>query len=392
MHAHEALRAVAVEGHERPGERGEDRQLALVAGRARRQLAAQRERPLERPRGAGVVVQALGGVGGVRVPPDRLVGGARGLVVRGDQAARGVEVRVLRALQGVRRAQVVMAALGRAQRLVRGLADAAVAEVVGVEPLGAHDAAPPELVEAADEGLFADVARVGQNGGREVAADRRRDPGELAGRDGQAGEPGRDHRLHLAAGELAAGLDGLHEEQRIALRVREQPLRLGLVEGRPGHPLRQQAGLGAAQPPQLDLRQPVERREPRHQLGDGMLGVDLLPPRGGRDQERRRALRPQQIVQELEGRVVEPLKVVGDQQQRRAGGECLGERGEQPPALLGLGQRLRPSQLGEQPRELAHVRTVEPAAAAGRAPPSAATPRPARTRLRPRRDRRGPRR
>src|SRR5437879_3484801 len=73
-----------------------------------------------------------------------------------------------------RHPEVVIAALGGAQRLIGGFPDAAVAKVVGVPLVGAHDAAPPELVEAADERLVVELARFGQHRGGELATDRRR--------------------------------------------------------------------------------------------------------------------------------------------------------------------------------------------------------------------------
>ena len=79
VHALEALGAVAVEGVERGGERGQQLQLALGVGR-------QRERALERPHGARVVVQALRGVGGADVVAIRLVERARRLVLRRQHA------------------------------------------------------------------------------------------------------------------------------------------------------------------------------------------------------------------------------------------------------------------------------------------------------------------
>ena len=56
MHLDEALRAIALQGNQRGGQRRENRQLAAVTLLTRRQLGAQREGALERACGAGVVV------------------------------------------------------------------------------------------------------------------------------------------------------------------------------------------------------------------------------------------------------------------------------------------------------------------------------------------------
>ena len=99
----------------------------------------------------------------------------------------------------------------------------------------------------------------------------------------------------------------------------------------------------------------------------GWRDVDLLAPRRRGHEQPRAGLGAHEVVQELERLKVAPLHVVGDQQQRRGGGEERpGDRVEEPLAVLALGQRLGGrevgplgEQLGQQPRELGQVRAIE---------------------------------
>jgi hypothetical protein len=78
-------------------------------------------------------------------------------------------------------------------------------------------------------------------------------------------------------------------------------------------------------------------------------------------------------VEELEGLLVGPVQVVGDQQQRPGRGQHRpGERLEQQPPLVGAGRRLgreragrRLAHLREDADELAQVRRVEPSQVPG---------------------------
>ena len=396
VHAHEALRAIAVEGYERAGSAvriaSSRSSRALLGGRSRHSASA-RSSTRAAPawscrRCAASAAYEYHRTASSATPAASWCAAIRRSRRRGPHPGRA-PARALRA--------VVMAALGRAQGLVGGLADAAVAEVVGVEPLGAHDAAPPELVEAADEALFVALARVGQHGRRELAADRRGDPGELAGRGGQAGEPRRDHGLHLAAGRLGRppgrprrGTADCPRSRRTAGPSRPR-------RGASGHPLGQQAGLGAAQP--LAARSPSAR--------SSAAGPASARPTGCcASISSRRAVAAtssgaapcgaQQVVQELERRAVEPLQVVGDQQQRRPGREDrLGERSNSRWRCSARAERLRGDRRARAAgaRARSGVRAVEPAQARRRAARRAqpGDDRPVGER-RPRRGTSGPRR
>ena len=258
VHLDEPLRAVAVEGDQRRGQRGEDRELARLALAGGRELAAERQRTLERPGGARGVVPALRGLGRADMPADRLVGGARGLVVRGERRAGGIDVGAVRPLERARHAEMEVPPLRGTQRLVRGLADAAVTEVVGVEPVGAHDPAPPQLVEPADERLLVETAGVGQDRAGELAADRRGDARQLVRRPGEPRQPRGDHRLDpVAVAAFRAGLDGLDEEQRVALGLGEQALGLGLAE-----PLPSIRSASRSDSPRLSRSSPISVQRP----------------------------------------------------------------------------------------------------------------------------------
>ena len=82
------------------------------------------------------------------------------------------------------------AAPGRAEGGVGDLADAVVGEVVGVGALVADDPPPPQLVQAADQGLLVGLAGLGEHVGGELAADGGGHADQVAGRRGQPGQPG----------------------------------------------------------------------------------------------------------------------------------------------------------------------------------------------------------
>ena len=213
--------------------------------------------------------EALRRVGCSHVPRDGIARCAGRVVLRGEEARCRVEVAFVSLLERPCDAQVVATALGGRQCLVGDIADAAVAEVVGIEGVGAHDAPTPQLVERSDERLLVDVAGAGQHRRGELSSDGRRDAGQLAGRCGEAGESGRDHGLDLAAfrrrrarGVLGAALNGLDQEQRVALRLGEQARRLGGLERRAGHAFGKELGVGATEPAELDLGEPSRLSSP----------------------------------------------------------------------------------------------------------------------------------
>ncbi len=71
-----------------------------------------------------------------------------------------------------------------------------------------------------------------------------------------------------------------------------------------------------------------------------MGGLDVLTAHGRHHEQPRARLHPQQVVQEPAGLPVGVLEVVHDQEQRlRAGDHDRGDRVEQPPPLIALGQR-----------------------------------------------------
>ena len=81
-----------------------------------------------------------------------------------------------------------MAGRRRAERGVGGLADFPMAEVVGAGAPRTNDAPAPQLVEAPHEALLAGAAGIGEDLDRELPADRRRHPGQLGSRLGQASQ------------------------------------------------------------------------------------------------------------------------------------------------------------------------------------------------------------
>ena len=59
------------------------------------------------------------------------------------------------------------------------------------------------------------------------------------------------------------------------------------LEWRAGHAFGQELGVGATQPRQLDLGEPLAAEQSGHQLADRMLGIELLSACGGSDEDRR---------------------------------------------------------------------------------------------------------
>jgi hypothetical protein len=111
--------------------------------------------------------------------------------------------------------QVRAPSLGGPKRPVRDLTDAVVREVVAVRRAVAHDPAPPQLVQRADERVVAEPGRASEHVGGELAADRRRERRDVARGGGEAREPRLDHRLQARA--RGARPQRLDHEQRVAL-------------------------------------------------------------------------------------------------------------------------------------------------------------------------------
>src|SRR5215213_3996035 len=80
---------------------------------------------------------------------------------------------------------------------VGDLANLVVAEVVGVSASLAHDTAVPELVQTANQRIFAGVARISEDIRCELTADRRSKTYQVPGRLGQLREVVLDNGLHF---------------------------------------------------------------------------------------------------------------------------------------------------------------------------------------------------
>src|SRR5207237_7504108 len=120
-------------------------QPELEPGRARAWwlIFGQRQRALQRADRVGMGVQPLGGLRRPLMPADRLRGRAGVLVMQRDRR-RG---RVVAALECPRGREMRLALAWRAQRGVGGIADPAVAEVIGVRAVRADDSPTPQLVQ-----------------------------------------------------------------------------------------------------------------------------------------------------------------------------------------------------------------------------------------------------
>ena len=140
-------------------------------------------------------VDALGDDRRPQVVGDRQLPEPGGLAVRGDPGAdrrRGPPG--VAASERLGHAAVQAAALRRARLAVRDVPQLVVGEVVGVRPLLADDALPPELVERAHHGVF-----VAHQAHQHVEVERAPDHGggrrHLAGAVGQLRETPGDHRV-----------------------------------------------------------------------------------------------------------------------------------------------------------------------------------------------------
>jgi len=150
VHPVHPLGRVTFEGKERGRPRGEQPQLAPGRVGSGRQAFGQYQRAFQRAVSVGVGMQPLGGLRRPLMPANGLRGRAGVLVMQRDR--RGG--RVLASLEGPRGRQVRLAAARRAQRGIGGIADPAVAEVVGGRAVRADDPAPPQLVQRSYERLL----------------------------------------------------------------------------------------------------------------------------------------------------------------------------------------------------------------------------------------------
>jgi len=246
--------------------------------------------------------------------------------------------RVSAVLKRPRDREMRLAAARRAERGVGGIADPAMAEVVGVRTMRADDPAAPQLIQGADECLLRHSGSGGQHVRGERAPDRRADPGQLSGGPGQPRQAASDHRLHLRRGRGRIGPQRLDDEQRAALAVAVQAPEFGRVKRRPRDALGQQRRLRAAEPVKLDLGAAPERLQRRRQASEWMALVEFLAPGGCGDEQPCRRRRAHQVVDHAQGLRVGPLRIVDDQQQRcPCGQQRAPDRVEQPVPQLRLG-------------------------------------------------------
>ena len=345
LRAGQALGREAFEHRQRSDECRGERQLAL-------RIAHQLERAAQDAYRVGIRVHPERVLGRPLVPHHGLVGGAAAVELRGDDRRVSGTVR-----ERPSDPQMRAPPLGGTKRPVCHLTDAVVCEVVAVGRAVAHDPAPPQLIERADERVVAEPCRASEHAGGELAADRRRERRDVARGGGEPREPRLDYRLHARA--RGARPQRLDHEQRVSLRLAEQPLGLGVGQCPSGEPLRQHGGLGAREAVELDLLDPFERAQTGHEL---VQPVRVLRARGRSYEQPRVRLAAQQVVEELERLLIGPMQIVGDEEDRRGGGqERPRDRVEQPLALLVGGQRLRHAgDLGQDAAELAQPSGVEP--------------------------------
>ncbi|HWH05996.1 MAG TPA: hypothetical protein VNT23_06140, partial [Gaiellaceae bacterium] len=189
-----------------------------------------------------------------------------------------------------------------------------------------NDTAPPQLVQTADEDLVAGVAGVGEDLGSELATDRRGETRQPGRRIGQPCQPCGDNRMdllgHLASrrrDRLGLAVQRLDEEQWVAFAFVVEALGLALCHRFAQNPLGEQSRLRSVKATEADLAGYAARLERGHELTHGVITVGLLAAGGRRHEQSRLRFRTQQVMDELQGLHVAPLKVVGDQQERRSG-------------------------------------------------------------------------
>ena len=338
VHLRHPRGCVALVRHQRRRERRQQPQPEHRCAGAGREVLRELQRALERVDGVGMGVQPLGGLRCPLMPADGL-GGRTGVLVVKCERRRGSAFAVL---ERPRDREMCLAAAGRAERGVGAVADPAMAEVVGVGAVGADDPATPELVQGVHERRLVEPAGGrGEHVGGERAADRRGDPGELGRRRRQLGQATSDDCLHLLSGRRRVGLQRLHHEQRIALAVAVEALEFGRVQRRVADARGQQRRLLAAEPAELDLAEASARSQGSSQRGQRVARVELLAAGGRGDQQPGRRRRAHEVVHDAQRLPVGPLRVVDDQQQRRARRQQRShDRGEQPASQLVLRQRL----------------------------------------------------
>lgn len=165
----------------------------------------------------------------------------------------------------------------------------------------------------------------------------------------------------------------LHHEEGVALALLEEPAALGVGQPAARDPLGEGGGLLAVQAAERDLLDAPEGLEARHELADRVARVELLAADRRGHQQASSGLAAQEEVQEAQGLGVEPLQVVGDEQERRPVAlQRAGGRLEEPLTLLRLGERVGRrearhlgEQLGHQASELGEVDGIQARKARG---------------------------
>jgi hypothetical protein len=196
-------------------------------------------------------------------------------VVGGDLGGHRRRVAGVQPLQGAGDAPVEVAAPGRAESQIGDLPDPVVGEVVGIRPLVPDHAAPPQLVQAADQVQRSGLAGLGEHVGGELPPDGRGDADQVAGRPGELGEPGLDHSLDPGGdrrGRAPPGPPGAHRldhEQRVALGLGEQAVDVRILQQPPEQALRQGRRLLPGKAPDLDLDDQLQRPQPGQQGPQG---------------------------------------------------------------------------------------------------------------------------
>ncbi|MFN8537681.1 MAG: hypothetical protein U0232_09425 [Thermomicrobiales bacterium] len=277
------LRLEALDQHQRGEQPGEQREFALATLGTLRECAQQIERAVEQAHRRVARVQLLRQRRRTAVPGDGLIGRPGAVVVVGQLPAHRAGVVGKNPLQRAGDAQVLLPPPHRTEGEVGDLADRVVAEVVGVAPLLAHEAALPEFVQAAHEGRLVRFARPRQHLRRELPPDRRGHPDQLTGRCRQLRQPRLDHRLHLRVQPRPPGLprlppraQGLHHKERAPLRLAVELVRAHLPQRSPGQPLGERRRLPPRQPPERDLGAALQHPQPGEEVVQGVLRGQLL--------------------------------------------------------------------------------------------------------------------
>ena len=235
----------------------------------------------------------------------------------------------------------------------------------------AEDPSPPQVVEAPHQGVLVDLGRRAQDVDVDIAPDHGRQRGQLAGLWSEPGEPdlhGRPEPRSRSGRRRPAGAYRLHDEERVALGLRDDAAGLGGVQRAGGEVLGELHRLARVQRSQFDLLDGSLGVQRRQEVAGRVTGLHLLASAGGQDEYARPGGRAQQVVQEPAGLAVDGVDVVHDQERGSCGGrEGRGDGVEEPTALLGLGEddgrrhvRALDEDLGHQPGNLGHPGRVHP--------------------------------